>query len=329
MKVEKKNSKAVFITTKNLDYIRNVQELKQLRGRFEDVRCIGSNSSKYIMRVMYVYWKILITSFSQYDTVFIGFAPQLVLPFWKWKFSKNHVIIDFFISVYDTMVCDRQKISSKSIIAKVVHKLDQITLKWADMVIGDTKAHVDFFANEFSVSKDKFQVIYLEADESIYYPREVEKDPEWKDSFVVLYFGSILPLQGVPIVIDTINQLREQKDVSFWIIGPLGNLAEELNNENVRYDSWLSQDDLSNAIAMADLCLAGHFNGNIDKADRTIPGKAYIYEMMQKQMILGDTIANHELFVEDSRHYFVERGNSKKLAEKIMEVKRNNGRGLN
>ena len=77
--------------------------------------------------------------------------------------------------------------------------------------------------------------------------------------------------------------------------------------------------DASKHIAAADLCLAGHFSGNIMKAKRTIPGKAYIYEAMEKPMILGDGMANHELFNADEKHIFVEMGNPKALAGAIRD----------
>ena len=38
---------------------------------------------------------------------------------------------------------------------------------------------------------------------------------------------------------------------------------------------------------------------------------------MNKKMILGDTTANHEIFVEDNRHFFVKRGDPQKLADAI------------
>ena len=79
-------------------------------------------------------------------------------------------------------------------------------------------------------------------------------------------------------------------------------------SDNVLYFDWLSQDKLAEYIDMADLCLAGHFNKNINKAKRTIPGKAYIYEAMNKPMILGDNSATHELYNEGNKNiYFVEK----------------------
>lgn len=72
---------------------------------------------------------------------------------------------------------------------------------------------------------------------------------------------------------------------------------------------------------MSDLCLAGHFNAHIKKAKRTIPGKAYIYQAMQKRMILGDNAANRELICEDPDSiYYVEMGSADKLATLIREI---------
>ena len=49
-----------------------------------------------------------------YDLSFVGFAPQLVLPFFR-RLRKKPVIEDFFISLYDTLVQDRKKFRSGSL----------------------------------------------------------------------------------------------------------------------------------------------------------------------------------------------------------------------
>ena len=67
---------------------------------------------------------------------------------------------------------------------------------------------------------------------------------------------------------------------------------------------------------------SGHFNKDINKAKRTIPGKAYIYRAMEKPMILGDNSATRELYSEDMDGiYFVEMGNPQALAKKILKIK--------
>lgn len=312
-----KDKKVVFITTKNLDYIRNTQEISLVRREAASCEVIGSEGKGYAKRLLHVFGRILTTDFSGYDVVFVGFAPQLVLPFFSWKFRKNVVIEDFFISLYDTLVFDRKKLKETSLGAKFFRKLDRKTLQKAKYIIADTKAHAAYFSEEFGCDRSKMQVFYLEADKDIYYPRKPLKK---RNTFHVLYFGSILPLQGVDIVMQAVKELGGQKDISFEIIGPVKE-QEKADTENVVYYPWLKQEELAEHIASADLCLAGHFNADIGKAKRTIPGKAYIYAAMDKPMILGDNPATHELYSgEDPGIYFVEMGNPHTLATLILQV---------
>ena len=216
-----------------------------------------------------------------------------------------------------------KKIKPESIFGKILAWLDRKTLKAADGIIADTKAHAKYFSEEFGADPKKLQVMYLEADSSIYYPHKVEQPAQAEGKYTVLYFGSVLPLQGVDIVLKAAELLKDKKDICFYIIGPIGEKMVKPSGPNIHYIEWLSQDKLSDYIAFSDLCLAGHFNKKINKAKRTIPGKAYIYRAMEKPMILGENPANHELYSEDQPGIsFVEMGSGKKLAEKILECKK-------
>lgn len=330
-----KNSKAdnfkdkdvLFITTKNLDYIRNSQEINLLKQKYKNIQIIGLNSSSYLKRILYVYFKILITSTNKFSIIFIGFAPQLIIPIWKWKFNKNIVVIDFFISLYDTFVFDRKKVKEDTLTAKLLKKIDTYTINSADKVICDTQAHGKYFVDEFNLNPEKLKVLYLEADKTIYNECKIEKPEKYKDKFVVLYFGSILPLQGIDIVIESAKQLSYNKEIHFIIIGPIKKEVKNFESDTITYIEWLDQNELAKYIAFSDLCLAGHFNKNINKAKRTIPGKAYIYNAMKKPMILGDNTATRELYNENMDGvYFVEMGNGKKLSDKINQIYANSNK---
>ena len=313
-----KQKRVLFITTKNLDYIRNSQEINLIREQAASCEVIGSYEKSYVKRLIYVYRKLLCIKMKNYDLSFVGFAPQLVVPFWK-KLRKRELAIDFFISMYDTLVCDRKKFKDNSLPAKVLKKLDKRTLQAADHIITDTKAHGSYFAEELGADKEKEFTLYLEADKTIYYPRAQKKEDAVKDKFVVLYFGSILPLQGVPVILAAIELLKDRDDIYFYMIGPMGEDIKRPDTRNAAYIKWLPQEKLAEKISEADLCLAGHFDNSIAKAKRTIPGKAYIYEAMEKPMILGENEATRELYSEkDGRSYFVEMGDPEALAEKIL-----------
>lgn len=314
--------RVLFITTKNLDYLRNTQEIQWIEKTAEAVTILGSREKSYAKRLLYIYRKLLTMSLRSIDAVFIGFAPQLILPLFGCRFRKKTVDIDFFISVYDTMVCDRKKFRNGSIPAKLCHWVDQKTIRRADHVISDTNAHGDYFASEFQVERQKIETLYLEADLAVYYPRPQEKPAELQDKFIVLYFGSILPVQGVDVIMETIRQLADRPELHFYIIGPMDEKIPKAEAENATYIPWLSQAELATYISRADLCLAGHFNRDNGKANRTIPGKAYIYEAMQKPMILGDNPATHERYHEGMDGItFVEMGNPTALTQAILDCK--------
>ncbi len=317
--------RVLFVTTKNLDYIRNAQELSLIRKMAVCCDVIGSYNSHYPLRILIVIWGLITRSAGRYDTVFIGFAPQLVLPLFRKKFLRQRVLIDFFISLFDTFCLDRKLFKPAGIVGRFLHRLDRVTLSLADLVICDTLAHGRFFTEEFHVAPSRLHPLYLEADRRVYHPVSVQRPEHLKDKRIVLYFGSILPLQGADVVLKAISLVLKnqsgRKNIFFYFIGPIkGKALRSLcpHSALVQYIPWLSQKELARLIASSDLCLAGHFSKTIAKASRTIPGKAFIYQAMEKPMILGDNPANHELFVSDRDTVFVEMGNSSALADAIL-----------
>ena len=323
---EFKRKKVLFITTKNLDYLRNTQEIRLLKEQADQVAVIGTKDSSYPLRLLKVFFKLLFTSCKSYDAVFVGFAPQLIVPFFGYKLKKTKLYIDFFISMYDTLCFDRKKFRPDSFLGRRMLRLDQKTLQKADAIVCDTKAHGKYFAEDLGADPEKLNVLYLEADKNIYFPQNTKKPPEAQGKFTVLYFGSVLPLQGIDIVLEAMDHFKDDPRFCFYFVGPVGSDVKKPEGKNLHYFQWLSQEELAQYIDFSDLCLAGHFNGKIQKARRTIPGKAYIYRAMSKPMILGDNPANRELFSEqDSGIYFVEMDSAKKLWEKIEEIQQIQG----
>lgn len=313
------NKNVLYIATKNEDYIRLQQEINLVETNARNYKIIVSNKKNYLARLIDIYVEIFFCDFNDYDIIFVGFMAQMLLPWYKIKFKNKIIITDFFISIYDTLVDDRGYLSNNSMISKFVHWIDSKTIKYSDFIICDTNAHKSYFSSEFDVLKSKLMVLYLKADKRIYFPMNIDKPENLRDKYIVLYFGSILPLQGVDIVLKAIEILKTKKNIHFIMIGPIGKKYDKVQSDTVTYLEWLSQKELAKYIAFSDLCLGGHFSYNIGKANRTIPGKVYIYDAMEKTMILGDSEANKELFNENCRVTFVSRGDSILLANVILE----------
>jgi len=318
--IEGKN--VLFITTKELSYLRNVQEVELIKQHAKNITVVGSFSGNYLVRVLKAYWgsiKHCITG--SHQVIFVGFSPQLMRPlFWLYRRRRRILAIDFFISLYDTFAYDRKRFKPDSISAKLLKRLDRKTLEKADIFLADTHTHKDYFVSEFQIDAEKGCVLYLRADSSIYYPRGLESPA---GQFTVLYFGSVLPLQGVEFVLEAARLLEGYPAIHFVLIGPLGKLkdSKDLALPNATMYSWLSQEELAQQIDRANVCLAGHFQDQIEKAKRTIAGKTYIYRAMNKPVILGDNRANRELFSEEDRDiYYVPMGSSQAIVDKILEL---------
>lgn len=249
----------------------------------------------------------------------------MIVPFTRLFFRNKILIIDFFISLYDTLVSDRSMFSPKNPVSRLLKALDRYALSKADHIIVDTREHARYFSEMFKIDVEKMAVVYLEADREIFYPRKVERPSGLRNKFIVFFFGAMNPLQGIEVILDSARLLEQHADIIFVIIGPTGkirnwNTYAGLKNLQVA-GRWLSQEEVARHIAMSDLCLAGHFNASVPKAGRVIPGKAYSYLAMDKPVVMGDNPANRELFSEQTRNvHFVPMGDCRALADKILRM---------
>jgi len=169
--------------------------------------------------------------------------------------------------------------------------------------------------------KKKFTRIWIGADTSIFSPHPARKN----DIFTALFFGTFIPLQGVEYIIGAAHLLA-QENISFSVVGNgqtkkrILFLAEKLGIKNVVFFDTVSQEELFQKIAKADVCL-GIF-GNTPKTMRVIPNKVYECLAMKKPVITADTPAARELLSDRDVH-FVQAANSASIAKGILHLKNN------
>lgn len=317
-----KNKRTIlFICGAKESYVRNFLNLKALEKNFNVIK-ITSSAKSYFIRLPSVIFRFLF-SFKKYDLVFVGFLGQPLMPFVKF-FSRKPIIFDAFISLYDTLCFDRKLFKAGSILGRLAYWFDKKSCQWVNKIITDTNAHANYFSSTFNIDRDKFQTIYLGAEEDIFYPQNTERKEKYKNKFIVFYYGSVLPLQGIDIILKTVKLLEYKNDIIFQLAGPIRkrykNLIEKLNLKNIEFLDWVPYEKLSDRIVQADICLGGHFS-DIDKAKRVISGKTFQFIAMKKPVIVGDNMANKELFIHKENIYMCKMANEKALAEAILELK--------
>ena len=208
--------------------------------------------------------------------------------------KRRPIVFDIFISLFDTAVSDRGLAPTGSSIARLARKVDRVSMRLAQRVIADCPAHARFQADLAGLSLDRFGILYLGADESVFHPVEgVNVDDD-----LIVFYGTFVPLQGVEWIIRAAARL-EEKRYRFRLIGggqdkeAALRLAESLGASNLEFVDFLPHPDLVRELAGAALCL-GTF-GTSDKADRVIPHKVYEGLACGRPVLTGETTAVTEV----------------------------------
>ncbi|MGB9872145.1 MAG: glycosyltransferase [Anaerolineae bacterium] len=237
--------------------------------------------------------------------------------------QRQPIILDAYVSTYDTLCEDRKLFHPRSLPGRLAYWLDQRSCQVAALVITDTQANVHYFARQFGIPEEKFRVVYVGCDESLFYPRPDISPPSTYCE--VFYYSSFLPLHGTEVVIHAAALLKNRRDIHFTIGGKgpgfqsIQQMVRKLGLTNVDLVGWIPFESLPMYIAKSTICLGGHFS-TIPKAARVIATKTFQFIAMRKPTIVGDNPATKELFTSGKQVYAVPMGDPGALAIAICEL---------
>lgn len=279
-------------------------EVRQVRQRLwpEDrVAAFTESRLRIVARMIFVYPVLFLRLLlaRRPDVYLVSYPGWFDVPFVKLiaGLKRRPVVFDVFISLYDTAISDRQLTGADSGIAMLARWIDRVSMKMSDRIISDTRTHADFLAALSGIPPDRFGIVYLGADESVFEPVTVEPDPN-----TVVFYGTFVPLQGADVIVRAAKRLSDT-GVRVRLIGAgqtlkeTMTLADELGVTNVDFLGRMPQIELKNELARAALCL-GIF-GKTAKASRVVPHKVYEALAAGKPVLTGRTEAIEEVFDED------------------------------
>jgi glycosyltransferase involved in cell wall biosynthesis len=212
-------------------------------------------------------------------------------------------------------------------VGRVAYWLDRQSCLRATHSLLDTQSHARFFVDAFGVPASKLSAYYVGYDEELFHPMPAEPRG---DRFVVFFYGSFLPLQGVEHIVGAAKLLEAEADVDFHVIGSgmtypdVRQLAEERRLERLFWHPVVPYPELPQAIAGAAVCLGGPF-GSSAKASRVIAGKTYQFLAMAKPTIVGDSPANREVFRDGDDVLMCGMADAQALASAILALKQDRG----
>lgn len=233
------------------------------------------------------------------------------------RLRRVPIMFDPFISLYDTLVADRGLRSPNSAAGRAARAADAIGCRLADLVLVDTPAHGDYFAEATGVSRDRFRVLWLGAQEDVFRPvPDVAPVPNR-----VVFHGTFVPLQGLATVVRA-AKLLEPEGVRFRIVGDgqerpgIERLVGELSAGNVELTGRAPLSEVPREIAAASLCL-GIF-GTSAKAKRVVPNKVFECLAVGRPVVTADTPAIRAAFSDEVET--VPPGDPDALAEKVRSL---------
>ena len=247
------------------------------------------------------------------DALIVGYPGHFDLPAAKRVARGRPVIFNPLVSLFDTIVDDRQRFRRGSPGAGVVHIVDRRAFRRADRVVADTDAHAEFFRHEFDLAAGRVEVCFVGAEDRLF-------RPGWQPDaqFHALFVGKLIPLHGLGTILAAAALAPE---VPFRIVGS-GQLEHLLADRppNVVWVPWVDYDGLPNELQGAG-CALGIF-GTTAKAARVIPNKAFQAIACETPLITADTPAARELLTDGHDALLVPPGDPVALAAAVRRLAR-------
>ena len=256
------------------------------------------------------------------DVIYIPYPSFLILLCYSLfgrRKNKPLVVVDCFISIYDTVVMDRKIVSEGGFLAKLLRWLEKRSISAANVVLVDTYVNAAYMFELFAGERGKYQTLNLCINESLFIPMNTPV----RDSKTVLFVGSFVPLQGVDVVVDAAIRLSERTDIKIQLVGD-GQTAPEVESQlsssgaNVEWlRAWHSIEEVAEIYGNADICL-GVF-GDSTKTYRVLPYKAYMAMACGKALISSRVEAG---VIKESVMPFLALSNNsgQELANRIIEL---------
>ena len=245
------------------------------------------------------------------DALIVGYPGHFDLPAAKRVARGRPVIFNPLVSLHDTVVGDRGRFRQGSTAAGVVHLVDRLAFRRADLVVADTAAHAQFFRDEFGLAADRVEVCFVGAEDRLFRPGWQPERP-----FHALFVGKLIPLHGLQTILTAAEMAPE---IRFRVVGS-GQLESllALRPGNVDWIPWIEYDDLPAEIQSAG-CALGIF-GSGAKAARVIPNKAFQALACATPLITADTPAARELLVDGRDALLVPPGDAAALVQAVRRL---------
>jgi glycosyltransferase involved in cell wall biosynthesis len=287
----------------------------------------GWSGPRFLFRALAAAASLTVRFFKtgSWDVLMLGYPGQfdayLARPL-AWLRGKP-LILDAFMSPY-LIASERGLTGRAPLTARLLHALERGGLALPDLIIQDTEEYAAWMGREFGVARERVRLVPTGADSTRFSPRPA-RAPDGQ--FHVLYAGTFIPNHGVPDMIRAALLLKDDPDIRFTFIGEgpdkaeAESLARAGGLKQIRFDGWVSPDDLPARLAESDLCL-GAF-GVTPQSLMTVQNKIYEGLAMGRPVLTGDGPAVRAALAHGEQAWLCPRRDPTALAAAIRHLKDN------
>jgi len=262
-----------------------------------------------------------------HDAVLVGYAGLLdIYPAWLLtRLSRRPLLLDAYLSVYNSIVHERKLARSGSLKARLVYTLERTACRLADRVLLDTQAHIAYFCELYGLTEGHFALVPIGADDHFFQPGGPRRPAE--RPFRVIYHGKYIPTAGVEYILRAAALLTDDPAFAFEFIGEgegkaaAQQLAVDLSLPNVTFLGWMEKEELVHHLHAADVCL-GNF-GKTPQAQHAVSNKVYEGLALGLPVLTADTPANREVVRHGETAYLCPAADPEALAAALRALKAN------
>lgn len=245
------------------------------------------------------------------------------------KLFRKKIIVDFYVSVYDTVVLDRKWFKEGSALAKLAGIIDHMFIRCASALVFLNRSEKEYYLRVCGMEKVDEKKVFI-------IPVGVDGRKPVKNNFVngnsptlkICWWGSYQPLHGLDKVIKAAGMIREKGlDVHWYFFGndekkslPYKKLVEQLGLQDfctISNDYTFSNGKLEPFLEEnCDLALS--IFGDSEKSFTVLPNKTLDACAMRCLLLSGNSSATKEYF--DGTSLFLCERTPDDIAKTVEEI---------
>lgn len=321
--------------TRNINMMSSLIELGEIfyDGFIENVNIKNKwlrKGIKLIVGTLNSFLKLIFLYQADYVIV-LAMNHEKILEIFLAKLLKKKIIVDFYISNYDTQILDRKNFKEKSIFSKIFKLQDKFAILSANRVIflNNVEANRYMKLINQNIKNINYSIIPLCKNKVKYKEPVLPFFSNRLKYLTICWWGTYIPLHGIEKIIITANFLKEKKfPFRLYLFGDSIEKAEKykkmikklkledsvfINNEYSFFNRKLPKFLIENC----DLAL-GNF-GDSDKAKNVLVNKVVEAIQLKLPVLSGESIAASEFFDYKNDIYRCI-NQAEDIANKIIEI---------